>query len=83
MTQEPIEKFWMVWGFNRDTPRYRHPTKEAAQTEAKRLARANPDQLFVVLAAVDAFISTVLPPEKVGLVKPDGQLKPLDSDIPF
>jgi hypothetical protein len=83
MPQEPIEKFWMVWGIQRGMPHYRHASKTAAQTEAKRLASGAPGELFVVLAAVDAFVSVVLPPEKVGLVKPVGALKPTDADIPF
>lgn len=83
MAQEPVEKFWMVWGIERGIPRYRHASKMAAQTEAKRLSSEAPGELFVVLAAVDAFISTILPPEKVGLIKPVGALPPTEEDIPF
>lgn len=84
MTQEPIEKFWMVWGLQRNYPRYRHATKQAAQTEAKRLSGEAPGELFVVLATVDAYISTINPPESVQLVKAtNGELTPSAADIPF
>lgn len=84
MTQEPIEKFWMVWGIERNMPRYRHASKAEAQTEAKRLASEAPGELFVVLATVDAFAAVVQPAESVPLVKPVGPLKPMPgADIPF
>lgn len=83
MAQDPIEKFWMVWGIQRGMPHYRHASKDDAQTEAKRLAGNSPGELFVVLAAVDAFVAPVSPPEKVGLVKANGALKPTEADIPF
>ncbi len=82
---EPITKFWMVWNPARYAPTYRHHSKPAARKEAERLSRDNPGQLFIVLAAVDAVISPVKPPETVKLVKPEnpdaGKVE--DDGIPF
>lgn len=68
--QQPVEKFWMVWGVQRSMPRYRHTSKASARKEADRLAREAPGQLFVVLAAVDARICTVSDPHVVKLIQP-------------
>ncbi len=46
------EKFWVVWNPKRGLPRVTHPTFEAAQIEAKRLASFNPDEDFHVLELV-------------------------------
>jgi hypothetical protein len=83
MTSEPIEKFWMVWGVQRNHPTYRHRSKLAAQAEARRLARVRPGELFVVLAAVDAFIAVVPEPDTVRLTKPNITQRTPDDDIPF
>lgn len=47
-----MRQFWMVWCPNRSAPTYRHDTEAAAETEAERLARANPGEHFIVLEAV-------------------------------
>jgi hypothetical protein len=65
-----MEKFWMVWGTQRGLPTRKHDTKESAQAEAMRLATKQPGELFVVLAAVDAYVAPILSPERVPLVKP-------------
>lgn len=80
MTQQPIEKFWMVWNVQRNAPRHQHTSKKSAQAEARRLSANAPGELFVVLAAVDAVIAPILDPQPVKLVKPKGDL---DDDIPF
>jgi hypothetical protein len=46
------QAFWLVWNENGRVPMYRHDTLESAQTEAERLARANPGETFYVLEAV-------------------------------
>lgn len=83
MTQEPIEKFWMVWCTTRGGPVYRHASKEAARKEACRLASSSPGSLFVILSAVDAVICPVLDPQPVKLVKPKAAAGSIDDDIPF
>ncbi len=80
MTQQPIEKFWMVWNVQRNAPRYQHTSKKSAQAEARRLSANAPGELFVVLAAVDAVIAPVLDPQPVKLVKPKADP---NDDIPF
>lgn len=55
-------RFWMVWNdgpFGR-TPTYKHPSPEAAQQEANRLARVFPGQRFWVLEA-QGFMRTADP----------------------
>ena len=46
--------FWMVWNPAGRAPLHRHGTELSAITEAERLARANPGQLFIVLTTVCA-----------------------------
>lgn len=43
------DTFWIVWGEGKGTPTFKHMTFEAAKTEAKRLARNNPDRHFHVM----------------------------------
>lgn len=45
----PRSDFWMVWYVNSNRIRRRHPTREAAELEAERLAAAYPDRTFYVL----------------------------------
>ena len=45
-------QFWMVWCPNKNQPTYRHDTEAAAETEAERLAKANPGEHFIILEAV-------------------------------
>ncbi len=84
MMTEPIEKFWMVCGVNRSAPNHRHASKSSAQTEARRLSKRCPGELFVVLAAVDAFVAVVPEPEVVRLTKPKQHGGGISDDgIPF
>ncbi len=48
MTPSP---FWMVYGLHQGAPTARHKTLDSAVTEAKRLARLNPEIGFFVLEA--------------------------------
>lgn len=75
-----ISKFWMVWSPTGRAPTYRHPTKKSAQDEATRLANQCPGNPFIVLAAVDAYRSEIVPaaPVKITRAKPDS-----DDGIPF
>lgn len=45
----PDSVFWLVWYTNSNRIRRRHPTREAAELEAERLAAAYPDRTFYVL----------------------------------
>lgn len=54
ITPDNLKPFWMVWNPNGHAPTFRHPSKESAEREAERLARANPDRTFVVLESVCA-----------------------------
>lgn len=49
MGAEPL--FWCVWADGGGSPTVKHDTFSQAKREAQRLARANPGQRFVVLAA--------------------------------
>lgn len=82
MAQEAIAKFWMVWNPTRRPPSFRHMTKTAARDEAKRLSSQTPGELFIVLAAVDAFLSPIGPVANVPLRKATAD-EILDSEIPF
>ena len=41
--------FYLVWNPGNRNPRVRHPNRSLAVMEARRLARENPGQEFVVL----------------------------------
>ncbi|WP_370601141.1 hypothetical protein [Pseudomonas nitroreducens] len=43
--------FWMVWNPQAYAPTVKHPTYQAAEAEAERLARSNPGQDFYLLQA--------------------------------
>lgn len=47
-----MDQFCLVWNPEGNMPRHRHDDHQSAVTEAKRLAKANPDQEFFVLVAV-------------------------------
>lgn len=80
--QEPIAKFWMVFNPNGRAPAFTHITKDRAKAEAKRLSEQSPGNVFVVLAAVDAFKCPLGPVESVKLRKATEE-EILDSEIPF
>lgn len=67
--------FWIVVK-DTDTRSHRHYTREAAETEAKRLARENPDHGFHVLEPV----STAKREAPIILTRHDVKN---DDDIPF
>lgn len=58
MQTEPF--FWVVWAENGGSPTVKHPTRERASEEARRLARANPGVRFVVLQPVQAVVKNDL-----------------------
>lgn len=47
--------FWCVWAEGGGSPTVKHNDFLSAKAEAQRLARMNPGQRFVVLAAAIAF----------------------------
>lgn len=53
----PAAPFWLVWNENGYPPMFKHPSQEAANTEAARLASENPGTQFHVLCPL-ATIST-------------------------
>jgi hypothetical protein len=53
----PAAPFWLVWNEEGSAPRFKHPTQDAAQAEAARLASENPGSKFHVLCPM-ATIST-------------------------
>lgn len=50
------KQFWMVYGLENRPPQHHHDSRESAVAEARRLARINPDNVFVVLEAVQAIV---------------------------
>jgi hypothetical protein len=56
MSNVPTRPFWMIYGIGQCQPTVMHQTRHAADYEAKRLARANPDTCFVVLESVAAVV---------------------------
>lgn len=56
MNEVPRTQFWMIYGIGSGAPTVMHPTKDSAVGEAKRLARNNPDIVFVVLESIAAAV---------------------------
>lgn len=55
MPTQTESAFWLVWSpTGHKSPSFRHPSVQAATTEAERLAIAHPGQLFVVLEPIAA-----------------------------
>lgn len=52
----PTHPFWMIYGIGRGAPTHMHGSRNEAEREAKRLARASPDTCFVILESVAAVI---------------------------
>lgn len=52
MSTNDIRKFWMIKGAGPTS--VRHPRRDIAESEADRLARQNPGEVFVVMEAVSA-----------------------------
>lgn len=75
---EPL--FWIVWCIGGGSPTVRHEGFHAARDEARRLARNNPGQQFVVCAAAVGYIKRDV--DEVGYLSPD-TWRALDEDIPF
>lgn len=47
-----MEKFWMVWRTDSSASTVQHQSRQSAETEAERLAKANPEARFVVLESI-------------------------------
>ncbi|QRY69199.1 helix-turn-helix transcriptional regulator [Ensifer sp. PDNC004] len=75
--EEPINKFWMVYGIGQQQPTYRHYSFSQAADEAKRLAGQNPGIQFVVLEALEAFKA-----ERPRIIT-IGVVEDADDGIPF
>lgn len=45
----------MVWNNRRSVPSHQHTSKTSAKDEAKRLAVANPDDVFIILESIGHF----------------------------
>ena len=58
------DKFFMVWRSQGSSPNKKHETYEAAQEEAKRLVKNNPNVTFYVLEALDEIKAEVEIKEK-------------------
>ena len=78
MTDSFNPRFWCVWNEGKRSPTVKHDSYHQAKTDAMRLARSNPGDRFVVLAAAAAF-------EKVDVQKIEYADAPWadDSHIPF
>lgn len=73
------EAFWMVYGLHHRAPVHRHKTELSAVTEAKRLARQNPEVEFYVLEATHHVVKRDVDVTDIGT---RDRWTPYD-DIPF
>lgn len=74
------EQFWMVYGVDQGAPTVRHPNVASATDEAKRLARANPGVVFVILKAIGAVVKNDL---QTTIYDAGRRFGDVDDDIPF
>lgn len=58
----PIERYWMVHNASTGEAQKRHPTRDAAEVEAKRLAKTRPGLVFYVLEVVSALYTEIPEP---------------------
>lgn len=79
MTPAP---FWMIYGLGQRAPTARHKTLDSAVTEAKRLARMNPEVGFFVLEATHHVVKRDV---EVTFIDPGlAEIAPVHpDDIPF
>jgi hypothetical protein len=54
------DAFWLVWCPQGTTPKYRHSTRESAETEAERLAQQDQSRDFYVVKAQSLYKAEVL-----------------------
>lgn len=73
-------KFWFVWNPMGRNPQYMHPSKYAAEAEAKRLASENPGHEFIVLKSVSGFVAGLPPTPPANKIDLD---KYVYDNIPF
>lgn len=75
--------FWMVYGLHQRAPTIRHKSEFSAVTEAKRLARLNPDVQFFVLEAIHNVVKRDVDVTPIGRDRPLPWERHPDDDIPF
>ncbi len=70
--------FWVIWcPFVVHPPKFRHPSRQSAVTEARRLTGLNPGQEFFVLQAEGCAVKDDIRYEEFSAPAPD------EDDIPF
>jgi hypothetical protein len=74
-------RFWMVYGEGQRSPTYKHASRALAETEAARLAKANPSIAFYVLKATEIIIASA--PEVRGYKLERRPTDASDDGIPF
>jgi hypothetical protein len=64
-----IKKYWMVHkAEGGQAPNKMHTTKHEAETEAKRLAKVNPNKVYSILEVVSAFCTMENPVVEVDVI---------------
>ncbi len=84
MAALPTDSFWMVYGLDAGPPTKRHAHRVTAVAEMRRLARANPGKVFVLLESVGAAVKDDIRTVIFG-GREDHYLseQSIDSEIPF
>lgn len=71
---EESPPFYLVWAEDGGEPRHKHERLEHAESEAERLAKANPGQSFCVVVPISRFTERRVTIER---------FNPLIDEIPF
>ena len=78
MSDHDRPKFWMIWSPQGRAPTYQHTSRVSADTEADRLAKANPGSEFFVLKAVGGRTASEPEVQQINITN-----KQWDDGIPF
>ncbi|WP_374412679.1 hypothetical protein [Novosphingobium colocasiae] len=55
----PAAPFWLVWNEDGRTPMFKHPSRDAAEAEAARLAASAPGCSFHVLSVMSTITTSI------------------------
>ena len=80
MPQQTNTEFWMVYGLGQKQPTVRHKSFQSAHGEAKRLAKANPEIPFYVLAPISVSLKVEVDTIFLPIRSPFADQ---DTEIPF
>lgn len=78
------QQFWMILNPTARAPTFQHKTRKSADDEARRLARLNPGETFIILEAVCAVTRREFDVKEFRRAPAsDAPSRGIDPDMPF